>query len=85
MNAVRSSVVEGFRLKIDAQNLNGISTLRRWLADRGAAERATLARLWGLPEDVSRSHAALAQAMLDPATIARLLACLLYTSDAADE
>jgi hypothetical protein len=56
--------------------LNGLATLRRWLADRGASERATLARLWFLPEAVSRSPEALTEAMLEPAAIERLLASL---------
>jgi hypothetical protein len=56
--------------------LNGTSTLRRWLADRGASERATLARLWFLPEAASRSPEALTEAMLEPAAIERLLASL---------
>ena len=46
------------------------------MADRGASERATLARLWFLPAEVSRSPEALAAAMLDPAAVERLLASL---------
>jgi len=56
--------------------LNGVSVLRRWLADRGASERATLARLWFLPEEASRSPETLAEAMIDPAAVERLLASL---------
>jgi len=47
--------------------LNGASTLRRWLADRGASERATLARLWFLPAEVSRSPETLATGSYDGA------------------
>jgi hypothetical protein len=63
-------------LEIDTQQLNGRATLRRWLAARGASERATLARLWFLREEVSRSPEALAEAMLEPAAVERLLASL---------
>jgi Helicase conserved C-terminal domain len=73
---IRSGVVEGSTLEIDTQKLNSAATLRRWLVDRGASERATLARLWFLPEEASRSPAALAEAILDPAAVERLLAAL---------
>jgi Helicase conserved C-terminal domain len=56
--------------------LNGASTLRRWLAERGASERATLARLWCLPDDLSRAPETLAEAMINPAAVGRLLASL---------
>jgi hypothetical protein len=47
-----------------------------WLAGRSGSERETLARLWSLPDDASRSPEALADAMRDPAAIARLLESL---------
>jgi len=53
------------------------------LADRGDSERAMLARLWSLPADVSRSPEALANAMLDPAAVERLLASLSARERAA--
>ncbi|MEP7187671.1 MAG: helicase-associated domain-containing protein [Roseiflexaceae bacterium] len=56
--------------------MNGAATLRGWLADRGASERATLARLWFLPAHASHSPEALADAILDPAAVERLLASL---------
>jgi len=73
---IRPGVVGGSNLEVDTRKSNGASTLRGWLADRGASERATVARLWFLHEDVSRSSEALAEAMLNPAAVERLLASL---------
>jgi hypothetical protein len=73
---IRPGVVEGCSLEFDTQKLNDAATLRRWLADRGASERATLARLWSLPADVSHWPETLADAMLDPNAVERLLASL---------
>jgi hypothetical protein len=63
--------------------MNGTATLRRWLAARGASERALLARLWSLPADAGRSPEALAGAMLEPAAVARLIASLSSRERAA--
>jgi hypothetical protein len=49
--------------------------LRRWIAERTDSERATLARLWSLPE-VPRAADALADAILRPEAVARTLASL---------
>ena len=51
-------------------------TLQRWLAGRGASERATLARLWGLPAAAARAPEALAEALLRHDAVARVLATL---------
>jgi hypothetical protein len=50
--------------------------LRKWLSERNASERATLARLWALPNQIDRSPDALADALLDPVALAQLLAGL---------
>jgi hypothetical protein len=73
----------GFTLDIDTQKQNSAWTLRGWLADRGASERATLARLWFLPAETSRSSEVLAEAMVDPAAVERLLASLSTRERAA--
>ena len=51
--------------------------LQRWLAGRSDSERATLARLWSLPEAAARSPEALATALLRPDSLAHVLAALL--------
>jgi hypothetical protein len=51
-------------------------TLRRWLAARTSSERATMARLWSLPEATAQAPDTLAEAMLQPAVVARLLSSL---------
>lgn len=51
-------------------------TMRRWLAARTNSERATLARLWSLPEATAHAHEALAEAMLRPDAVERLLSSL---------
>jgi Helicase conserved C-terminal domain len=52
------------------------STLRHWLAGRTASERATLARLWSQPEVAAQAPDALAEALLRPEAVARILAAL---------
>jgi hypothetical protein len=53
-------------------------TLRGWLATRSASERATLARLWALPEPLRDAPEpdALADALLSPPNVDRVLAAL---------
>jgi Helicase conserved C-terminal domain len=51
-------------------------TLRRWLTGRSVSERATLARLWSLPAGAARTPEALAEALLRPDAVARVLATL---------
>jgi hypothetical protein len=51
-------------------------TLLRWLASRTDSERATLARLWSIPEKASRSSVELAEVMLRAETVERILAAL---------
>lgn len=55
--------------------LDGQPTLRGWLAGRGAAERQTLARLWGITP-VNGTADELATRMLQPATIETVIAAL---------
>jgi hypothetical protein len=50
--------------------------LQRWLAGRSDSERATLARLWSLPEAAARSPEVLAIALLRPDSLAHVLAAL---------
>ena len=54
------------------------TSLRAWLATRSASERATLARLWALPAHLrdAPNAPALADAMLAPPALARVLAAL---------
>jgi hypothetical protein len=54
----------------------GAPQLRHWLAGRTDSERATLARLWSLSGDAPRSPQDLAEALLRPSTIARILAAI---------
>jgi len=77
-SALRPGVVRSFTLQIDTQKRENTAapTLRRWLDERGVSERATLVRLWSLPEAASSSSATLAEAMLDPQAIARIVAAL---------
>ena len=51
-------------LQIDTRKSNGAPDLRRWLAERTESERATLARLWALPEDTRPDPAALAAVLM---------------------
>jgi len=53
-----------------------VPLLRRWLAGRTNSERATLARLWSLPEASALVPDALADALLQPAVVEQLLAGL---------
>jgi hypothetical protein len=52
------------------------TSVRRWLAGRSDSERATLARLWSLPENTAHSAEALAEALLRREALARVLAGL---------
>ncbi|MFL5803121.1 MAG: helicase-associated domain-containing protein [Roseiflexaceae bacterium] len=51
-------------------------TLRGWLAGRTGSERATLARLWSQPEAAAQAPEALAEALLRPEAVARILEAL---------
>jgi hypothetical protein len=51
-------------------------TLRRWLSERSASERATIAQLWSLPAAAARAPEMLAEALLRPDAVARTLAGL---------
>jgi hypothetical protein len=50
--------------------------LRRWLTERRASERATLARLWSLPADAARTPESLIEALVCPEAVMRMLATL---------
>jgi hypothetical protein len=64
-------------LQTDTRQLNSpAAPLRRWLADRSASERATLARIWALPDDTPHAPEALAEAILRPESVTRVLASL---------
>lgn len=52
------------------------ASLQHWLGGRSRSERATIARLWGLPAPVALAAEALAAAMCDAGVIARVLAQL---------
>ncbi len=54
---------------------NGLS-LRHWLAERTASERDTIAQLWRVPPETSRTPDALADALLQPEVVERMLAAL---------
>jgi len=77
-DTLRPDVVRSFTLQVDTQKRENTTapTLRHWLDERSASERATLARFWSLPEATSSSSATLAEAMLDPQTVARIVAAL---------
>src|SRR5262245_20115474 len=77
-DALRPDVVRSFTLQTDTQKPEKTTAprLRRWLGERSASERGTLARLWSLPEATSSSSTALAEAMLDPQNVARIVAAL---------
>ncbi len=75
--SIRPGVVGGLTLYTETlKHEHAAIALERWLDTRSGSERATLARLWALPESVAQSGAALAQAMCDPAALGRVLAAL---------
>jgi hypothetical protein len=76
MEAIRLNVVGGSTLQTDTRTSQGVAQLRRWLAGRTASERATLARLWALPDGTHDDPAALADAMTDAQAVERVLASL---------
>jgi hypothetical protein len=57
-------------------NVQAFPTLQSWLAGRAASERATLARIWSQPETVAQTPELLAEALLRPEAVARVLAAL---------
>lgn len=58
-------------------------TFRHWLVERSASERETLARLWAAPGDLAPTPGALADALLRPEVIGRVLAALAPRARAA--
>jgi hypothetical protein len=70
---------------IQEQHNQAPPTLRRWLSGRNASERATIARLWSLPAELARAAEPLAEALLHPDTVARVLAALSPRERAALE
>lgn len=58
------------------QKRQELKSLQRWLDERGDAERATLARLWRLQEGDGQAPGLLAEAMLRPDVVERLVASL---------
>jgi Helicase conserved C-terminal domain len=65
--------MKGIMRELDGRS---VPLLRRWLAGRTNSERATLARLWSLPEASALVPDTLADALLQPAVVEQLLAAL---------
>lgn len=82
IGAIRAGVVGSFTLQTEALTYQ-LPTLRRWLETRSGSERATLARLWALPEPAAQSAASLADAMLNAPAVERMLAGLRQRERAA--
>jgi hypothetical protein len=70
---------------IHGQHDQALPMLRRWLTERGASERATLARLWSLSADAARTPESLIEALICPEAVTRVLATLSPRERAALE